>query len=364
MKKLIVFLIILNIFSLKISAEEFYGSQYDLSGITKAENILPKDTKEILKKEEISPQNPDFVKNLTTENVFKHIWGFVHSGAKEPIKIGALILAVILISAAVEAGVTDISKESAGYATVISAGVIIAVPLSSVITAGVDTLKGCSVFMTSFVPIFAAVTAAGGKAATAVSMSALLLGAAEVVSYISSFVIIPLMTGYLSISLCSAASPILANSSLGDGVKKLSLWIMGFISTVFVGVLSIQTSVNSSADTLTSRTAKFIVGTTVPVAGNLLSEALTTVTASMGLLKATMGIYGVIATLLIFLPLLIELILWRIMLNINATVSDLFSLSKISGILRSADSVLSVLVGIIILSAAIFVISLSVVVSK
>ena len=66
---------------------------------------------------------------------------------------------------------------------------------------------------------------------------------------------------------------------------------------------------------------------------------------------------------MIFLPLLAELFIWRITLILNACVSDLFSLSKISGLLRSVDTVISVISGIILLTCAMFVISLSVVVT-
>ena len=106
------------------------------------------------------------------------------------------------------------------------------------------------------------------------------------------------------------------------------------------------------------------MGSSVPVAGAVLSEALTTVTASMGMLKSSVGIYGVVACAMIFLPLLAELIIWKVTLSLNAVVSDLFSQPKISGLLRSVDAVISVIIGIIILTCAMFVISLSIVVGK
>ena len=61
--------------------------------------------------------------------------------------------------------------------------------------------------------------------------------------------------------------------------------------------------------------------------------------------------------------ILIEMLIWRFMLNITSAVSDLFSASGISAILRSVDTVLSVLIGIILLIGAVFIISLTVVVN-
>lgn len=135
-------------------------------------------------------------------------------------------------------------------------------------------MKGLSVFMLGFIPVFAVIVAASGGAVTSASMSTLLLTAAQGVSYISSFAVLPLMGGYLAVSIGSSVSPLMQRSGIAETVKKLALWITAFISTVFAGILSIQTAVNSSADTLTAKTARFIIGSSVPVAGGVLSEAL------------------------------------------------------------------------------------------
>ena len=80
-------------------------------------------------------------------------------------------------------------------------------------------------------------------------------------------------------------------------------------------------AVNSSADTLTAKTARFIIGSSVPVAGGVLSEALGTVTASVTLLKSSVGIYGAAACAAILLPLITELLMWRAGAVVNAGVA-------------------------------------------
>ena len=95
----------------------------------------------------------------------------------------------------------------------------------------------------------------------------------------------------------------------------------------------------------------------------MLSEALGTVTASVTLLKSSVGIYGAAACAAILLPLITELLIWRAVLLITAGVAGLFSLPQISGLLKAVDSMMSVLLGIILMVGAMFVISLAVVVS-
>lgn len=369
-RMLILFLIFAALFTIGVSAaesespEEFYAEQYKNSGAEDLENSLPDSAKDYFSEHGIDPSDYNWVNSLSAESVFKHILTFITSGAKAPLNTGAVIIAIILISAALtSAEIKSSAMTAAIYASTAASAAVIAVPVSSVINTSVNAVRGIGVFMLSFIPVFAVIVAASGATVTAASMSALLLAAAETVSYISSFIVLPLMGGYLTLSLSSAVSPLIKKSGITETVKKLAFWIMAFISAVFVGILGIQTAVNSSADTLVSKTAKFIIGSSIPVAGGVLSEAMNTVTASMGLLKSSIGIYGALACAVTLLPLVIELLIWRAVLLISSSVSEIFSLGGIAGLLRAIDSMLSVLIGIILLVGAMFVISLAAVVT-
>lgn len=373
-KKILKFLILLCLiaagFSITVFAEsgetvqDFYAEQYKNSGAEEIYDNLPDSAKEYFDENNIDPSDYNWVNSLNAESVFKHIFTFIVSGAKAPLKAGAGVIAIILIAAALSCvEIKSVTMSAAVYAAAAASAAVIAVPVSSVINASVNALKGTGVFMLSFIPVFAVIVAASGAAVTAVSMSALLLAAAETVTYISSFAVLPLMGGYLAISLSGAVSPAIKKSGIAETVKKLAFWIMAFISAVFVGILGIQTAVNASADTLASKTAKFIIGSSVPVAGGVLSEAINTVTASMGLLKSSVGIYGALACAVTLLPLVIELLIWRAVLLVTSAASQLFSLGGISGLLKAVDSMMAVLIGIILLVGAMFIISLAAIVT-
>ena len=366
-KRILTLIFLLFLFSFQVSAEstsadEFYYNQYKSSGAGELEGYLPEETREYFKDNNIDPLKSGWTDSLEPKNVFTHILSFLKSGAKGPFASGSVIIAIILVSSALNGmDIKGASSVATGYAVSLTAAASVITPIFSVISAGANALKGCAAFMVAFVPVFAVIVASSGATATSASMSGLLLGACQAVNLIADFVIMPLMGGYLAISIASNVSPLVENSGLASGIKKICYWVMSLLTTVFLGILSIQTAVNASADTLSLKTAKFIIGSSVPMAGTALSEVLATVTASMGMLKTTVGIYGVIACAAVFLPILAELVLWRITFNITATISDLMSVPKISSVLRSADTVLSVLIGIILLTAAMFIISLGVV---
>lgn len=346
------------------SETDFYTDEYYISGADGLKDELPDSAHEFFEENGIDASDYNWVNGITPEGVLSHIFKFITKGLKTPFKIGAGIIGIILICAALKSGdAKSETQQTAIYAAAVASAAIITVPVFGTVSASVNALKGISVFMLSFIPIFAVIAAASGAAVTAASAGGLLIAAAEAVSYISSFAVMPLMGGYLALSISASVSPLVKNSGITETVKKLSFWILSFICSVFVGIIGIQTAVNSSADTLTSKTAKFIIGSAVPVAGGAISEALGTVTASLSLLKASVGIYGVAACAFTLLPLIIELLLWRAVLKLTSAAAELFSLSEISSLLKAIDSMLSILIAVLLLIGAVFIISLAAVVS-
>lgn len=363
MKKIIVFLILIFILTLPVYAQDSYVTQYENVGADALEQLLDEETRDFFNQNGINAKDPDWVNSLTNGNVLRHIWEFVSNGATKPFKTGILMASIIFLTAALTAFSATSQFEMATYAAVLSLGVIIAENIWQSVAAAVNSVKGCSSFMLSFIPVFATVLALSGKTVTASSMNILLLGITQVVSFTASFAVLPLMGGYLALSISAGVSPLISNSGIVESIKKLSMWIMSLLGTLFIGVLGVQTAVNSAADSVTLRTAKFIIGTSVPIAGGVLSEAVSTISASMGLLKSSVGIYGVVALIFMLLPIVIELILWRCMMMLNISLGEVFSLTKITGILRAVDAMLSVLLGVVLIVGAMFILSLTVVVT-
>ena len=367
MKKVIIFILIfVLIFGFNVSAQtetqDFLKEQAQLIGANELEQALPDDTQNFFEKIGITPENGEWVNDFGIKKVFTLLLELVKKELSAPFNCGLLIIAIILVNGVFFVTENGNSAKTANLAVTAACAAVITAPLLSVINTAVTVLQSVADFMTVFVPVFASVIALNGKAVTSVSMSSLLLGASQTVELVANHFVIPLMCGYLCISVVSGVSPLLAGNYLGDAVKKVSFWVMSLMTTVFIGILSIQTAVNASADSLATKTAKFIIGSSVPLAGTVLSEALTTVTASLGILKTSVAVYGVVACSVIFLPVLINLLLWRITLNLTGFIADALG-SNISKLLRSIDTTVAVLCGIILLSGAMFIISLTVVVS-
>ncbi len=360
LKVFLAVLILLPLIFITVSAEDTYSDFFNNSGFSEIENSLPNEAKEFFKDNDIDFSVPDWNKNFTVESVFSHILKFIRQKGKGPFLALGEIAAMLIVAAVAESFSMGQKTKTTQYVLSLIISITVLSSAVSIISVARSALKGTGTFMLSFVPAFTGLIALSGKAATAAVSSGLIIGAAEVMVQISVFVIVPLMSAYLGVGVASSVSPLLQGSGINETVKKVAMWVLTFIFTVFIGFLSLQTTITAAADTLSIRTVKFMVSSFVPVAGSALSEALTTVTGSLSLIKSTFGIYAVIAICLILLPVIIELILWRIVILLSSGIANVFYLPTVPKILKSVDSVFAVLLGIILFVAAIFIISLAV----
>lgn len=364
MKRIILIGILLLLFSVPVCAEENTdGAQLQLPDMQEIEELLPTDAADILNEMGIDINDPDMGKKLTVSGIFSHILEFAKTGGKAPAKTGICVLGIIILTAALSCikGESGISSATQLVCTAAVAGAVL-VPLYSLIESTASAIKGAGVFMNGFVPVFAGIVTLSGKVTTSTLSSATLLAAAQGLSYFAAFGVVPLMCAYLALSCCCAVSPLMAATGLHESVKKLAMWILSLIITLFTGVMSIQTMLSGASDTMAMRTGKFLIGSLIPLGGPALSEAASTLVGSADVLKSTVGIYAVIAVCACVLPLVIQLLLYRLWLFVADIAAGLFSGGSIKAVVKAADSVLSVLISLVLFTASLFIICVLIVV--
>ncbi len=363
MKKIVITVLILMMVLAPRVCADFYSEQFDLSGADDLNDSIPKEVRDIFDDLEIDITEQNWTDKLNAGNVFTIIKDFISDGGKTPLKAGVSVIALILVNGAFLAFCgerTDI-KGTALFASALAVSAVALLPLFSVITAAARSLRAGAQFMLSFVPVYGTVLFASGKPVTSAASGSLLLAASEGLVQLSTRVLTPLIGSYLAVCICSAVSPVIDGFGISELIKKVANWVIGLVSTVYLGILSVQTTVNAAADTLAVKTGKFVIGSFIPVVGGIMSETLTTVQSCMSLLKTSVGIYGVVVLVLILLPVIIELLLWRVMLLCSSSVASVFECGAICTVLKAADAAVSFLFGIILICALAFIISITVI---
>ena len=127
--------------------------------------------------------------------------------------------------------------------------------------------------------------------------------------------------------------------------------------TIFVGLLSIQSIIGNSADTLSVKTGKFMVSNFVPVVGGAISDAYTTLKGSFGLLKSGVGGVGIMVILIMVLPTIITIGLNRIVISIASIGAEIFSVPGLAKLFKNISSVISIAFSIVISFSIMFIVS-------
>ena len=130
-----------------------------------------------------------------------------------------------------------------------------------------------------------------------------------------------------------------------------------------MSVLSVKTAVAAKADMLGIRSIRFAVNSVVPVIGSSISEGLLSIQAYSSLIKSSVGIVGIVAVVLVFLPAIIETAVWRISLSFCSVLSDVFGDKSVSSVLNAFREALLLANVIIILSMVTTVISIGILVA-
>lgn len=342
-----------------------YGEQYEASGADKLKDALPEETREWLAQWGIDPSDPASVSGFSAGNALETIKSFVLSGGEKPLTAAAAATAVILLCALFAGAGSGLSnqemKNAFSYISTLAVAGVILPPFISAASGAISAIQGCSVFMLSFVPVYAGILISVGRPLTAAGFQPLLLGAAQAVGQAAAFVLTPLTGVYLSVSMASAVAPGLKTEGISEGVRKTATWILTLIMTLFTGLLGIQTAIQGAADGVAMKTTRFLAGSFIPVIGGSVSEALGTVTSCLSLLKSTVGIYAVAAVALLLLPILLELCIWRLTLFLLASLCELFALSEVGAFLKAISGAAALLTAICLCVGLLFIISAAVV---
>lgn len=316
--------------------------------------------------EELSPEIPNQTKHLIhSEGIERlsdllrvtpqQILGMVTASAKEQLRlplqtVGRLIAAILLCAVVNAVRQSEISKNLQEVFTVTAAACVVSFlskPVLSCITQTVQALQESALFVMSFTPVMSGILIAGGHPGSAGAYQLILLVAAELLTELASQTLVPFLGIYLALCIVAPLAPFLHLDHLTSGIRSAVCWGLGIVSTLFVGILSLQTVISSGGDSLALKTGRFLVGSFIPVIGGTISDALGAARSCVQILKNTVGSFGVLAVLLIFLPILVQIGLWYLAVNAAAWVGSMLDAGEIARLLSSIGQTFSMMIAMV-----------------
>lgn len=321
-------------------------------------------TKEYLEDLGIDELTFEEIFNLSPTRVIEFLVDLAFDGGITIIKNLTLIMVVLVITAIANSFLRESDKtEQVVYFvnTIIIISIIIA-PISRMITDAVAGIKTCTVFVNSYLPIMTAIIIASKNPALAVTYNSFSLFLSSLISNIANSFLVPCISALLSFNVLSSFSFENYRERIVKSVRKMIVIILSLFSTIYTGLLTTQSILATSSDSVALKGIKFISGAFVPIVGGGVGDAISSVFSSFLIMKNTLGVFVIIVIILINLPVMIELLLWYFALNLCSIVSSMFNLNQITDIIDSLASILSLLNIIMFFITFVLVISTGVII--
>jgi stage III sporulation protein AE len=260
--------------------------------------------------------------------------------------LGKLVILAI-ICAVLQNLTAAFDKGSTGQLTyMVTYLVMVALAIGSftlAVSAGREAVDRMVTFMQAILPVLLTLlVAVGGFTAAAIYQPVVFVSIALIATIIKN-IVLPLLLFSAVLVLVSNLSSKFKVSNLAGLIKNVAMGILGAMSTIFLGVLSIQGVAGAVGDSVTLRTAKFATDAFVPVVGGLFSDALEAIVSSSLLIKNAVGIAGVVVVLGIMIMPLVKILCIALIYKMAGAMIQPVDEGQVSGCLNDlGNSLLSV----------------------
>ncbi len=316
MRKIMLTLIFLIIFSgqaLAVQAEDF--------GLAELEGAVPESARQVLGEAD--------VENSSIDMVFQRVWDYICGNARQralevlrPV-VGVVAVAVICSAAENVTGKNGVNYVNFGGCLAIAALTI--GDVNAVSAMGREAIGEMGQFSRVLLPTLSTIAASAGAISSAGAKYAATAMFLDVLTAVTEKFILPLMGAFAAAAVASAV--------IGDGrlsaAVKLVKWLcrmaLTALVTVFTAYLSLTGIAASGADAATAKAAKAVISTMVPVVGKLVSDASESLAAGAGVIRNTVGIFGLGAVIALcaapFLALGLRYVLFKAAAAVVAVIA-------------------------------------------
>ncbi|MEG0898742.1 MAG: hypothetical protein RSD67_02685 [Oscillospiraceae bacterium] len=289
---------------------------------------------------------------LGPKKIWENVKYYIKNLSVKPLKTFSTIAGLIIICAFIESASVEFMEKKLStvfkMVSVICLSTTMVNPILSCIKDGAMAIEECSNFIKVLVPTMASILTVSGQPITATTYNVMLLAVCQVVSFIAGNVIVPLLSIYLAFCMVGSAMDEKSMIALAGGIKNIVNWALGLVMCLFVGFLTLQTFVESASDNLSIRATKFMITSFVPVVGSALSEAFAVTKGCMGFIKSAVGTFGTVIVAISFLPILVRICLWYIVIQVSSFIGEVLGVNSLSAMLKSSGNVLALILSLIL----------------
>lgn len=204
----------------------------------------------------------------------------------------------------------------------------------ALVNLGAETVLEISEYGKLLLPVLTAALAAQGGITTS---AALYAGTALFDAFLSglvSRVLVPMIYLYLAVAVANSAVGDEMLKKLKDAVKWFMTWSLKTVLYVFTGFITLTGVVSGPTDAAALKAAKLTISGVVPVVGGILSDASEAVLVSAGVVKSSVGLYGLFAVLAMWVHPFLRIGAHYLLLRLTGTVCSVFASKRLSDLIQ------------------------------
>ena len=185
-------------------------------------------------------------------------------------------------------------------------------------TGTIDTMVG---LMQTLFPVMLTLLISMGNLTSAALFKPLIMGSLTVLATMIKTIVLPLVFLAAVLRLFKHISDQFKLSKLAGLLEFAGKLTLGFIMTVFIGVMTVQGVTGGVADSVVFRTAKYSADL-VPVVGKFFKDAVELVVTSGLLLKNAVGIIALVAIIVICVAPLVKILAMILVFRVSAALIE------------------------------------------
>lgn len=273
--------------------------------------------------------------------------------------IGIFIIIVIMsiISSLELEEKSDITKLT-HLVCLVAIVVIMASTLTEIILDFKKTVTALTTIMQIISPFLMGVIIATGKITSTGIIKPMLLFLASAIGFLINYIVIPFICISVSLNIISNLSENLNLGKMSKLFNSTSIWVVSVTLTIFLGILSLETTLTSSVDTLAIKATQTAVSNFVPVVGKFFSDSFETVVGATHIIANVGGIIGIIVIVIVaIVPILKILSVMIIYMILASLVEPICKDEQIMKFISSFATTYKTLLGILIGISILFIIS-------
>lgn len=340
---------------------DYYSSQLEKSGSDELYFNLPDETRKSLNELGINSLSWEQLNQLSMGAVVLEVINLLGEGSMQPLSCMLAVLGIIIFCALSDCFNTSLGESplngTVAVITALGLSAVLVFPVSQTLISGVGAIQTGCAFMLAYVPAMAGILIASGSSITGAGYYTTVMTAGELISQIGAKLLSPALNILLGITVISSLCHKVKLGGIINLVYSVFKWVVTFMMSIFVSVLSFQTFIGNAADNTGVKAAKLAISSFVPVVGGALSDAFLTVQSSLRLLKSGVGVFAILATAALYLPAILNCVVWLFTISCCAAAAEVFSLSVPLGLLKGVKKVVTLLLALLLCCMTVMIIS-------